>query len=122
MTERRNYAIFALDPTGHITSWNADSARMKGYEAAEIIGRHFSVFYPEDKVAAGYPDSELRWAAKSGFYIDDGLRVRKDGTEFWAHVVITAQRDAEGDLIGFVKVTRDDSMVSGWPSKARRSK
>jgi PAS domain S-box-containing protein len=108
-TGRRGYAIFALDANGIVTSWNDDAERMKGYRADEIIGRHFSVFYPQDRVRSGYPEAELAWAAKSGFYIDQGWRVRKDGTQFWAHVVITAQRDAEGVLTGFIKVTRNDS-------------
>ncbi|WP_246868911.1 PAS domain-containing protein [Saccharopolyspora sp. ASAGF58] len=109
----RRYAIFALDADGMVTSWNADAERMKGYLPDEIIGRHFSVFYPADLVAAGYPQAELEQAAEASFYVDDGWRVRKDGTQFWAHVVITAQRDAQGVLTGFIKVTRNDSDVGG---------
>lgn len=108
--DRHDCAIFALDASGIVTSWNDQAARMKGYSVDEIIGRHISVFYPQDKLASGYPDEELRRAASAGFYITDGWRVRKDGTQFWAHVAITAQRNAAGELTGFIKVTRDDTL------------
>jgi PAS domain S-box-containing protein len=102
----RDYAIFALDPTGHIVSWNAGAKRIKGYEAKEVIGRHFSLFYPPEDVAAGKTIWELEVAAREGRVEDEGWRVRKDGTRFWANVIITALRD-EGKLVGFAKVTRD---------------
>jgi PAS domain S-box-containing protein len=102
-----DYAIFALDRDGHVVSWNAGAERIKGYSAAEIVGRHFSVFYPPERVAEGFPDYELREAARVGRFEDEGWRVRKDGTRFWANVVITALRDAGGRLVGYGKVTRD---------------
>lgn len=103
----RDYAIFALDPDGRVSSWNAGAQHIKGYRAEEIIGQHFSVFYPREALAAHIPKNELVLAAKHGSFEDEGWRVRKDGTQFWANVVITATRDAEGKLVGFSKVTRD---------------
>ena len=103
----RDYAIFVLDPTGHVASWNDGAQRIKGYSAAEIIGRHFSVFYPEEDIASGKPKWELERAAEQGRFEDEGWRVRKDGSRFWANVVITALRDEEGKLVGFAKVSRD---------------
>ena len=103
----KDYAIFMLDAKGRIATWNLGAERLKGYRAQEIIGRHFSVFYPEDVVARGYPDEELRHAAELGRWEDEGWRVRKDGSRFWANVVITALRDANGELMGFAKITRD---------------
>ena len=103
----RDYAIFALDPTGHIASWNPGAERFKGYRAEEIIGRHFSTFYPPSDIAAGKPEMELVVAAAEGRFEDEGWRLRKDGSRFWANVVITALRDKTGELIGFGKVTRD---------------
>jgi PAS domain S-box-containing protein len=103
----RDYAIFALDPTGHIVSWNAGARRIKGYEPEEIIGRHFSVFYPPEDIASGKTTWELEVAAREGRVEDEGWRLRKDGSRFWASVVITALRDEEGRLVGFAKVTRD---------------
>ncbi|ETK37046.1 PAS domain-containing sensor histidine kinase [Microbispora sp. ATCC PTA-5024] len=102
-----DYAIFMLDPTGRVVSWNAGAERIKGYAADEIIGRHFSVFYPPEDKAAGKPNRELRTAAAEGRLEDEGWRVRKDGTRFWANVVITALFDEDGTLRGFGKVTRD---------------
>ena len=102
-----DYAIFALDPDGFILSWNAGAQRFKGYTADEIIGKHFSIFYPPEKIAEGFPDYELREAARVGRFEDEGWRVRKDGTRFWANVVITALRDPSGRLVGYAKVTRD---------------
>ena len=96
-----------LDPTGVIASWNAGAERIKGYTRDEIIGKHFSIFYPEEANARGWPAEELRRAAKDGRFEDEGWRVRKDGTLFWANVVITALRDEEGRLIGYGKVSRD---------------
>jgi PAS domain S-box-containing protein len=103
----QDYAIFALDPNGFILSWNAGAERFKGYTADEIIGKHFSIFYPPEKVAERFPDYELREAARTGRFEDEGWRVRKDGTRFWANVVITALRDQAGRLLGYAKVTRD---------------
>ena len=103
----QDYAIFMLDPWGRIASWNEGAARIKGYAAQEIIGQHFSVFYPERDVSAGKPEWELIVAADTGRYEDEGWRVRKDGNQFWANVVITALRDESGNLKGFGKVTRD---------------
>jgi len=102
-----DYAIFALDPDGFILSWNAGAQRFKGYTADEIIGKHFSIFYPREKIAEGFPDYELREAARVGRFEDEGWRIRKDGTRFWANVVITALRDPSGRLVGYAKVTRD---------------
>ncbi|MGW5685036.1 PAS domain-containing sensor histidine kinase [Nonomuraea sp. NPDC003754] len=102
-----DYAIFMLDPRGHIISWNAGAERVKGYTAKEIIGRHFSVFYPPEDVAAKKPERELETAIAEGRLEDEGWRVRKDGTRFWANVIITALFDESGRLRGFGKVTRD---------------
>jgi PAS domain S-box-containing protein len=102
-----DYAIFALDPSGVILSWNAGAERIKGYTAEEVIGRHFSIFYPPDAFAADKAGLELRTAARDGRVEDEGWRVRKDGSQFWASVVVTALRDPQGRLVGFAKVTRD---------------
>jgi PAS domain S-box-containing protein len=103
----KDYAIFMLDPTGHVASWNAGAHRIKGYDADEIIGKHFSTFYPEEDIRAGKPDYELVVARERGTFEDEGWRLRKDGSRFWANVVITAVFDAAGNLRGFAKVTRD---------------
>jgi PAS domain S-box-containing protein len=103
----KDYAIFMLDPDGYITTWNLGAQRIKGYEAEEIIGEHFSIFYTDEDIERGHPDEELRIAAADGSYEEEGKRVRKDGSTFWANVVITALRDEDGDLRGFAKVTRD---------------
>jgi PAS domain S-box-containing protein len=103
----RDYAIFMLDPDGYVLTWNAGAERFKGYRAEEIIGRHFSVFYPEEAKQKRWPEHELRVASESGAFEDEGWRVRKDGTLFWANVVITALRASDGQLLGFAKVTRD---------------
>jgi len=103
----RDYGIFLLDAGGHIISWNAGAERIKGYRAEEIIGRHFSTFYPPEDIATDKPGRELRIAAAEGRLEDEGWRVRKDGTRFWANVVITALYDDQGVLCGFGKVTRD---------------
>lgn len=103
----RDYAIFALDATGRVVSWNPGAERFKGYRAHEIIGRHFSTFYPPDEIAAGKPEWELEVAARDGRFEDEGWRLRKDGTSFWANVVITALRAPDGTLLGFAKITRD---------------
>ena len=103
----RDYAIFMLDPNGHVASWNRGAQRIKGYTADEIIGQHFSVFYPPEDVASDKPGMELRVSRKEGRFEDEGIRVRKDGSVFWANVILTAVRDEEGTLVGFAKVTRD---------------
>lgn len=103
----REYAIFALDPNGIVTSWNTGAQRIKGYAAAEIIGHHFSRFYPEEAIRSGWPKTELELAARDGSFEDEGWRIRKDGSRFWASVDITALRGADGELAGFGKVTRD---------------
>jgi PAS domain S-box-containing protein len=103
----QDYAILTLDPAGHVTSWNLGAQRIKGYSAEEIIGRHFSAFYPPEDVAAGKIEAELAEALTTGRVEDEGWRVRKDGSRFWANVVITAVFDHDGELLGFVKVTRD---------------
>jgi PAS domain S-box-containing protein len=102
-----DYAIFMLDPQGIVTTWNLGAERIKGYKADEIVGKHFSAFYPADVAAKRYPEYELEVAANVGRFEDEGWRVRKDGSLFWANVVITALRDETGRLIGFGKVTRD---------------
>ena len=103
----QDYAIFALDPDGYILSWNAGAKRLKGYTRQEIIGRHFSIFYPPEDIARGKTKWELEIAAREGRFEDEGWRVRKDGTQFWANVVITALRAPDGELVGFAKITRD---------------
>lgn len=103
----QDYAIFTLDVDGHVSSWNKGAARIKGYTREEILGKHFSQFYTPDAIARHWPGAELKAAAEMGRFEDEGWRVRKDGTRFWANVVITALRNADGRLIGFGKVTRD---------------
>ncbi|MBR0880286.1 PAS domain S-box-containing protein [Bradyrhizobium japonicum] len=102
-----DYAIYMLDVEGNVASWNAGAQRIKGYGPEEIIGRHFSNFYTEEDRAAGLPRTGLQTAAREGRWEHEGQRVRKDGTRFWAHVVIDAIRDDDGKLVGFAKVTRD---------------
>lgn len=103
----QDYAIFTLDVSGNITSWNRGVAKIKGYAAHEIIGKHFSVFYTPEAVARGWPTYELGRAAQDGRFEDEGWRVRKDGTLFWANVIITAMFDEQNVLQGFAKVTHD---------------
>lgn len=103
----RDYAIFMLDPNGVVISWNEGAQRIKGYAAHEIIGQHFSRFYPQEALDRGWPEEELRIARREGRLEDEGWRLRKDGSRFWANVIITALRDAQGEVIGFTKVTRD---------------
>jgi PAS domain S-box-containing protein len=102
-----DYAIFLLSPEGIITSWNKGARRIKGYTADEIIGSHFSIFYGEDLVAQGWPAEELRRARQEGRFEDENWRLRKDGSRFWANVVITALRAPDGELVGYAKITRD---------------
>ncbi len=103
----QDYAIFMLNPEGIITSWNIGAERLKGYKTAEILGKHFSCFYPEEDVQNGKPQWELVIAAKETRFEDEGWRLRKDGSRFWANVIITAVRNDQGELVGFAKVTRD---------------
>ncbi|RYD70102.1 MAG: PAS domain S-box protein, partial [Sphingobacteriales bacterium] len=103
----KDYAIFLLDPNGYITTWNEGAQRAKQYKADEIIGKHFSTFYPEEDLAWDKPAYELKIAIKEGRFEDEGWRIRKDGTRFWANVIITAVYDRQGKHIGFSKVTRD---------------
>lgn len=104
-----DYAIFMLDQTGHIVTWNAGAQKLKGYRAHEIIGKHFRVFYTPDAQARRHPEHELELAVRDGRYEEEGWRVRKDGSRFWALVVITALFDESGQLVGFGKVTRDNT-------------
>jgi PAS domain S-box-containing protein len=103
----RDYAIYMIDPAGRVVSWNSGAQRIKGYTAAEVVGRHFSIFYPPEDVQAGKPEALLRAAAESGSCEDEGWRVRRDGSRFLASVVVTALRDPSGALTGYAKVTRD---------------
>ena len=103
----RDYAIFMLDPNGHIESWNEAAGHIQGYQAGEILGRHFSIFYTDEDVERGHPEEQLRIAAADGRYEEEGLRVRKNGSTFWAEAVVTASRDDAGHLRGFSNVTRD---------------
>ncbi len=103
----KDYAIFMLDANGIITTWNAGAEGIKGYTPGEIIGRHFSIFYPEEEIRAGKPERELETARTQGSMEDEGWRLRKDGSRFWANVIITAVFDESGELRGFAKVTRD---------------
>ncbi len=103
----KDYAIFLLDPEGHVATWNEGARRIKGYSADEILGRHFSCFYRPEDVEAGVPEENLRLAEAEGRVEDEGWRVRKDGSRFWANVLIAALRDSSGRLRGFAKLTRD---------------
>jgi len=102
-----DYAIFMLDPAGYIASWNKGAQKIKGYTADEIIGQHFSIFYKPEDIAIGHPQRELEIATAEGRFEEERPRLRKDGSEFWANVVITPVRDEDGTLVGFAKVTRD---------------
>src|SRR5256885_913542 len=103
----RDYAIFMLDGAGRVVTWNAGAEAIKGYAAEDILGQHFSVFYPPEDVARGMPQAHLDVAVREGRVEDEGWRLRKDGSRFWADAIITVIRDAAGVLIGFGKVTRD---------------
>ena len=102
-----DYAIFLLDPEGYVRSWNKGAQNIKGYAPDEIIGKHFSVFYMPEYIDAKKPERELKLARKLGRVEDEDWRVRKDGSQVWANVVITALKDGKGELIGFAKITRD---------------
>jgi PAS domain S-box-containing protein len=101
------YALFMLDVNGRVASWNEGAQRIKGYASDEILGRHFSVFYPPEVRESGWPDYELQQAQETGRFTDTGWRLRKDGSRFWAQVTITALRDENGQLVGYAKLTRD---------------
>jgi PAS domain S-box-containing protein len=116
-----DYAIYMLTPDGHVASWNAGARRFKGYAAAEIIGQHFSRFYTEEDRAAGRPAAALRRALDFGSFENEGWRVRKDGTRFWASVVIDPIHDDDGVLVGFAKITRDISDKQAARESQRRS-
>lgn len=103
----RDYAIFMLDPDGRVVTWNSGAQQIKQYLAEEIIGQHFSVFYPPEDIARGWPQEELRLAREHGRFEDEGWRVRKDGSTFWANVIITPLYDEDGELRGYAKVSRD---------------
>src|SRR6202050_2753740 len=103
----RDYAIFVLDPEGKVVTWNPGAQAMKGYTRDEIVGKHFSTFYPAEAVQSGWPQRELTLAEKEGRFADEGWRVRKDGTSFWASVVISPLFAPDGTLSGFAKVTQD---------------
>jgi len=103
----RDYAIFLLDSTGNVKSWNAGAARIKGYAQEEIVGKHFSQFYTPESIASNWPQHELEVAQRVGRFEDEGWRVRKDGSRFWANVVISALLDGDGTLRGYLKITRD---------------
>jgi PAS domain S-box-containing protein len=103
----KDYAIFMLDPNGVVMTWNAGAERIKGYHADEIIGQHFSKFYPPEPIESGWPEHELQVAAETGRFSEENWRIRKDGSRFWASVTITAMRDQSGTLRGFAKLTRD---------------
>ncbi|RRO15428.1 EAL domain-containing protein [Saccharopolyspora rhizosphaerae] len=118
--DMRDYAIFGLDAEGRVASWNAGAANLNGYSSEEVIGRHFSLFYPPEQVAVDYPNWELGQAVEDGFFIDRGWRVRKDSTRFWAHVVIAAQRTPDGELDGFIKVVRNESEAAARVERTQR--
>ena len=117
----KDYAIFMLDPQGRVSSWNAGAEHIKGYRAEEIVGKHFSRFYAQEDIEQGKPEFELKIAASEGQFEDEGWRVRKDGSRFWANVVITAVRDKNGELLGFSKVTRDFTERKRAEEAIRRS-
>jgi len=103
----KDYAVLMLSPEGHVLSWNLGVERINGYKREEIVGKHFSIFYPPEEVQSGKPERALKTAVEEGWFEDEGWRIRKDGTRFWANIVITALRDGAGNLQGLSKVTRD---------------
>jgi PAS domain S-box-containing protein len=118
----QEYAIFQLDPSGNVVSWNAGAERIKGYRPEEIIGKHFSSFYPPEDVRSGKPELKLREAEQRGHSEDEGWRLRKNGSFFWANVVITALRDSKGNLRGFSKLTRETTERRGKDEALKRAK
>jgi PAS domain S-box-containing protein len=107
ITNVKDYAVITLDPQGLVTSWHGAARRIKGYRSEEIMGKHLSIFYLPEEVAIGKPTIELETAKKSGRFEDDGWRVRKDGSQFWANVIVTPLQDQSGGVRGFLKITRD---------------
>ena len=116
-----DYAIYMLDPTGIVSSWNPGARRFKGYEESEIIGEHFSRFYTEEDRKTELPRRALETAEREGKFESEGWRVRKDGSRFWAYVIIDPIRDSEGKLVGFAKVTRDLTERRAAEAELRRS-
>src|SRR5579884_2056747 len=116
-----DYAILMLDPVGRVATWNAGAERFKGYAAPEIIGQHFSRFYTEEERRQGMPERALETARQHGRFEREGWRVRKDGSQFWAHVVIDAIRDDGGELVGFAKITWDLTERKRAQEELRRS-
>ena len=121
VTSVKDYAIFMLDTQGFVATWNTGAESIKGYSASEIIGSHFSRFYPPDAIKRGLPEEELQGAMMQGRFEDEGWRVRKDGSRFWANVIITAVRNADGHLIGFSKITRNLSERRAHEEALRQS-
>jgi PAS domain S-box-containing protein len=124
----RDYALYTIDPEGRVTSWNTGAERIKGYKEEEIVGKHFSVFYERSDIEAGRPEQELKRAADTGRSEEEGRRVRKDGSVFWASVIVTSLRSPEGRLRGFAKITRDitkrrqvDLAMSSFTARLQRS-
>jgi PAS domain S-box-containing protein len=118
----QEYAIFNLDTLGNVVTWNSGAERLKGYRADEVLGRHFSAFYPGEEVARGRPQQILEEAAQRGQSEDEGWRIRKDGTRFWANVVVTALRNTKGGLQGFAKITRDMTERHGKEEQLTKAK
>ena len=114
------YAIFMLDPVGTVTTWNVGARRIKGYAETEIIGRHYSTFFIPDDVSADKPQRLLNDAAVNGRALDEGWRLRKDGSRFWANAAITALYDDDHQVRGFVKITRDDTTRRAADEHARQ--
>ncbi|WGX95839.1 PAS domain S-box protein [Nocardioides sp. L-11A] len=121
VTAVKDYAIFMLDVHGRVASWNAGAAHIKGYTAEEISGQHFRVFYPPEEQASGHPERNLAMALRDGVHAEEGWRVRRDGSTFWARVVITAVYDDEGRHVGFAKVTRDQTEQRAHEEERRRA-
>jgi PAS domain S-box-containing protein len=120
VTAVHEYAIYMLDPEGHVVSWNAGAERIKGYEAHEVIGRSFRIFYAPEEQATGHPEHNLATALRRGGFGEEGWRIRKDGSRFWASVVITPVFDDTGRHVGFAKVTRDQSRQREYEEERRR--
>ncbi|HXD44393.1 MAG TPA: PAS domain S-box protein, partial [Pseudolabrys sp.] len=116
-----DYAIYMIDAAGIVSSWNSGAERFKGYKAGEIIGRHFSQFYTDEDKARGLPSYALETAAREGKFESEGWRVRKDGTRFWASVIVDPIRSPAGDIVGFAKITRDLTDRKAAEDALRRS-
>lgn len=117
----KDYAIFVLDIEGHIVTWNAGAENLKGYKASEIIGKHIRTFYTQEDIDRKHPENELKIATQAGKYEEEGCRVRKDGSQFWASILITKVTDSEGNHIGFSKITRDLSERREYEESLRAS-